>query len=972
MSLNVHQTSFASGEWAPKLQSRVDVQKYRTGAALMRNFFVDYSGGGASTRQGTKFIAQAAANGARLVGFQPSTTISYVLEFGQNYIRFYSNGAQIQSGGIPYQITTPYNIGDLFPNPLTGNPGIKFVQDVTSLIICHPNYQPQILTINAATSWTLSTINFGPAISPPTGVSVSTTESGGNYSYNYLVTAVDSNGQESLISNIGAINSIVAVELTPGQNVITWSGVNGAASYNVYKTLPVYQSSVPSGTAFGFIANVTGTTAIDAYPGITPDFSQTPPVFNNPFGGGSVISAFVTASGTYTTVPGVTIAPGPYGPPYQATANATLAIISTSLSSLIIHSPGGNTLVGVNMMMTTPGVVLEILAVTSLGSNNYQVTSIGVVNAGSFAGPGTPPATDTPMRFMPPGGPPPTNNYTYVSGDVGYTWGVAAVNITYGGYGYTGDPAVTFSTGAASATTEISVAGNPGVPSFFQERLVLAAQVQALQTYNMSQPGSFFNFNVSNPSEDDDGITGTIIGEELNDIRSLVPVPTGIIALTGKGAWLINGGGNFNTAGIVTPANQAAWPQAFNGANDLSPIKINLDLLFVTNKGNYVRDFTYNIYANVYTGSDISVLSNHLFFGYYLLDWAWSEEPFKTLWAIRNDGVLLSLGFVKEQDLIGWAHHDTNGQFLSTCSVIENVNGNVVDAVYFIVQRFINGSYVQYVERMVDRYFPYGYEDAWSVDCGLQTSPQASPVNPLTITGSAAAVGNSVTLTDTADAPFTSGMVGWVVRAGGGIYTITAYTSTSQVTATVTQVPSLINQYTGVPFPATGWTIWEPVSSVTGLTQLVGQSVVGVADGVAIGPLTVSGSGGVTLPNSASKVTLGLQFTPQLQTLPLDLGEPTVQGKRKRIVGVTAKVADTLGLSIGTTFANAVPMKDFLLGNVGTQSNTVVTGLVDGDGRTILDQDWQEAGNYCIEQTLPYPATVLGVVPEIIIGDDYK
>src|ERR1700693_6423826 len=89
------QTSFASGEWAPKLRSRVDIQKYRSGAALLRNFYVDYSGGGASTRQGTKFIQQCKSPGARLIPFQPSSNLSFVLEFGQNYIRFYSNGSPI-------------------------------------------------------------------------------------------------------------------------------------------------------------------------------------------------------------------------------------------------------------------------------------------------------------------------------------------------------------------------------------------------------------------------------------------------------------------------------------------------------------------------------------------------------------------------------------------------------------------------------------------------------------------------------------------------------------------------------------------------------------------------------------------------------------------------------------------------------------------------------------------------------------
>jgi hypothetical protein len=150
------------------------------------------------------------------------------------------------------------------------------------------------------------------------------------------------------------------------------------------------------------------------------------------------------------------------------------------------------------------------------------------------------------------------------------------------------------------------------------------------------------------------------------------------------------------------------------------------------------------------------------------------------------------------------------------------------------------------------------------------------------------------------------------------------------------------------------------------------MSVYGVADGVAVGPLTVSGGGSVTLPFAAGKVTLGLQYTCLLQTLPLDLGEPTVQGKRKKITAVTVRAADTLGILIGTSTITNVPMKDFVIGNLGSQSNTVVGtngDLVNGDGRTIIDQVWQEAGNYLIGTTGPYPATILGVMPEVVVGD---
>jgi hypothetical protein len=213
---------------------------------------------------------------------------------------------------------------------------------------------------------------------------------------------------------------------------------------------------------------------------------------------------------------------------------------------------------------------------------------------------------------------------------------------------------------------------------------------------------------------------------------------------------------------------------------------------------------------------------------------------------------------------------------------------------------------------------------------------------------------------------------GWVIRAGGGIYKIVTFTSSAQITATVIRPPTLINSYTNKPSPVTtGYTIWTPITSVSGLTQLIGQSVVGVADGVAVGPYTVSALGTVALGLTATKVTLGLAYLPQLQTLPLDLGEPTVQGKRKKITGLTLRVADTLGLQVGKTFATVVAMKDFTLGNVPTTSTGVamVSDLVSGDGRTIIDQEWDTAGNYCIQQNLPYPATILGAMPETTVGD---
>src|SRR5207253_9920448 len=186
---------------------------------------------------------------------------------------------------------------------------------------------------------------------------------------------------------------------------------------------------------------------------------------------------------------------------------------------------------------------------------------------------------------------------------------------------------------------------------------------------------------------------------------------------TDRTSWLINGG---SPGSAISPVALVANPQSFNGISDIPPIVANFDVLYVQAKGSIVRDSAYNIYANVYTGTDITAIASHLFYGFTLTSWAWAEEPFKVVWAIRNDGQLLTLTFLKEQEFIGWSHSITNGFFNSVATVIENtVTAGEVDAVYVVAQRIINAVNVQYIERIVERTFPTGVADAWCVDCGV-------------------------------------------------------------------------------------------------------------------------------------------------------------------------------------------------------------------------------------------------------------
>jgi hypothetical protein len=953
MAQPVIQTSFNSGEWAPALNARVDLAKYHSGAALLRNFFVDYRGG-ATTRPGTRYVLQShSPSPVRIIGFQASLTVSYLLEFGaigtSGYVAFYNNGAPVANSPLNItgvtnanpcvvtvantyttndrvfisglQSTIPqlngnwYNIsartaGSITLADLNGNPvdstsfgvyvsggttqsqyginspyqtaelaGLKFVQNVNTLIITHPNHPPYVLTLISATNWTLAPITFGATIAAPATPSVATTLAAGSVNYAYVVTSVDSNGQESAPSAFGILASILDIRNNAGTNTVTWAAVTGAASYNVYKAEPRYSSAVPAGATFGFIGNVTGTTFIDS--GITQDFSQGPPVALNPFSGSGVQSVSITAAGSYTPSPSGLVVPSvSFSGGGGSGAAATVFMQCTSFT---ISTGGFGYIVGQVYFAGIQGVQIQC---TSIGSGGSFTGGV-IVNAGSISGS--------------LGG----NDVNLTGGGVisfahlTLTYGVSSVGITSPGTGYSTPPTVTFSSGGATATSALGAAsaGNPTVPTIFQQRLGLMAPVQNPQLINFSDIGSLYNFNVNSPIEADNAISGTLSTGRLNTIQSAVPMPQGLIVLTDQQAYLLNGGSP-GSAITPLPGGLVANAHAYNGASYPPPIVANDNILYVQAKGSIVRDLVFNYYTQVYTGADISVLSSHLFYGFSITQWAWAEEPFKVVWADRSDGTLLSLTFLKEQELIAWTHSDTQGSFQSIATITEQTAVGFVDAIYHVVQRHVNGNTVQYIERFVELNYPQDYISSWQVDAGIGYSGAAA-------------------------------------------------------------------------------------TTFYGAQHLAGMAVTGLADGVVINftmptsGIFVFGPGGTTgltgIAN-ASVVTVGLSFLPQLQTLQLDLGEPTVQGKRKKITGVTTRVRQALGLSIGRTFAatSQTPMKDLVIGNVGTMSNTKVTGLVTGDARTIIDPLWDVPGQYCIQQSLPYPASILGVIPEIEVGDKDK
>lgn len=257
------QRSFAGGEITPEMFGRIDDVKFQTGLALCRNF-VTKPHGPAENRAGTMLVRRVkdSTKRVRLIPFTYSTTQTMVLEFGNEYIRFHTQGSTVMDGGSPYEVATPYTEADLF--------SLHYVQSADVLTIVHPNYEPRELRRLGATNWQLQVISFAPVIATPTGLTVvASGHTTPKYTYTYTVTAIAADGISESVEAAG-VSATGNLFETGGIVTISWDAVAGASRYNVYKL---------SGGIFGLVGSTVDLSIVDD--NIAADLSKTFPRYES-------------------------------------------------------------------------------------------------------------------------------------------------------------------------------------------------------------------------------------------------------------------------------------------------------------------------------------------------------------------------------------------------------------------------------------------------------------------------------------------------------------------------------------------------------------------------------------------------------------------------------------------------------------------------------------------------------------------
>ena len=253
--------------------------------------------------------------------------------------------------------------------------------------------------------------------------------------------------------------------------------------------------------------------------------------------------------------------------------------------------------------------------------------------------------------------------------------------------------------------------GYPAVPVFSEDRLVSGGNTSAQQRIDGSRTGDYENMA---PSDLDGTITDrhaysfTLNSEDVQVVRWMKNDEKALFVGTVEGEWPIRPSSDSQA---ISPTNVNAKQSTPHGSINTQAVKAGKAILFIQKSGRKLRKMTFNWESDGFSSPNMTRLAEHITKGPTaatsgIKELAWQQDPQPYVWGPRNDGVLLSLLFDQDEQVMGWSRHILGGYSDSgktTAAVVESVAvipaaDGTRDELWMVVQRYINGRLVRYIE----------------------------------------------------------------------------------------------------------------------------------------------------------------------------------------------------------------------------------------------------------------------------------
>lgn len=745
--LKLIKTNFNGGEIGNNSLGRVDQDHYGTSCETLENFMPRIQGG-ISRRPGMRFITSAMGP-SRLIPFVFSLEAAYALEFGNGFLRFYTQQGQIQatqpswnvtigghttdgtvtwdnvgppSGFAPILFTHNYNISD---GVIDTNGNIQ-VCSVAGTIGTIPNWNTMlggVTNFNEGHVGPLlaSFVNYGPvkAWQPLT-------------QYGYTA------GKDFLILDPNGNLQGVLVEGTS----------QGTVPYTV--TTP-YDTSVDDLWDIKYVQ--VGNIMYLVHPNHPPQkltrVSDTDWIFNAPGFYAPPTNAFDqdVTEGTITVTLGVA---GPSGTSTSATASSPV-FITGDIGKAVVGQNGvgvgyitalsGSTSTDPDTLATRHSIA-TILIITPFLSTSLGITwklrgspnaflAFGTIASGPLwlytrkRGAGAQVDGYAYLSYPVEGLTPPPNPAdvfrqidigSYVLADGAVLQLNSLTNATHATFtqitaftvlvgvaiGPTGGQSTAQVPDAASGgewTIETpsfsSVHGYPAAVAFAQDRLYFASTNDQPQTVWGSEIDNLEQFGKG--QQDSDAMAFTVASGRFEKIQWMQSFQGSIVCGTFAGEYLINGGGGAVVSGTsapITPSNVNVLLQSTYGSSGTQPVTTQNDLIYVQRAKKTLYQFTFNIYQSSYASKNLN-LWNEDITEQSVKEMCYAESPFYSVYLTDLAGNFFGLVYEKMNEVWGWYRMptglDSGDSVISVTTIPTLAPGTNSDEIWLVTQRFING-----------------------------------------------------------------------------------------------------------------------------------------------------------------------------------------------------------------------------------------------------------------------------------------
>lgn len=917
------QPSFSGGEWSPKVQGRTDNERSKTAAATITNY-LPTTEGPLIRRPGFNYTGANVKDPSKppnFIEFKFSQTQNYVLEFGDQYMRIFTNQAQITTTSTHFKVSGYYGTSDTpihssnfyamrsSPLQLPGelmltssivvsstifeiqtpyiHPDVfdlKVSQKEDTLFIVHSSYPTYKLQRFGNETWQLKHAFFidGPYLP------INTYKTPGD-SLNVLLAA----GIAPFIVSPANVNQY---DLVTGP-IRTCSSVFISGTSNLHQVVTAGSHNFQTGDKV-VIRGVAGASQVNnGTSTIASMFWEIIKINNTAFElVGSASAGFAYSGSGY-------IYPALFQP---LAAPDTFNDVDRTIS--LIRADGGRAW----------GTIDTVT----------DMSRARVIVDGNFS----PLVTGTSLTTM-----------------VGY-WQLSPWS---------------------------PLSGYANAIALHQDRLFLSGTPQRPSRFDASVISEYENFQASGSSglvTDKNALNFNVAADQLDVIKWLKSDVQGLLGGSMSTEWCITPN---NQGGALTPTTINAKNTSDFGSHNAAAVKAGNATLYVQAGQRRVRELNYFYQVDSYRSTDLSELADHMTAS-GIKKLMVQREPISVIWGLREDGQLICMCYGRDDQAlkVGWARasfggaSDTAGTapIVRSAAVIPSPDGSY-DQLWCSVQRFINGTSVVTIETMQPLYSEESkQEDAALLDCaGFYDSP-------VTITGISSPGSAVVTAAAHGFSNGDSVLITKVIGLNSSITDINGVIHTSSlvnyrsftVASTSTNAfwlqdfgSSFINTNTyGVYF--SGGEVRKLVTSVSGLTWLKNETVDILADGKIHGQAIVNSAGVVTLSYGAAKVRIGYAYNSDGRSLRTDAGsgDGTSIGKMQRVSRAAFLLRNVGDFSIGPAFDKLTPMSDISRFQADNTPADQAPPLFSGIARESVASNFDFNGQICWRQSSPLPGMV--------------